>query len=163
MITFSSSGPLERKLRADMAARQATERQAIHARLLRRIELSYRAAEKIREAKRRIMEEQRSREATPKEAVKRIQREVARKHQLKPNDIIVFARNKRLVEARQEAMFRCADETILSYPKIGALFGDRDHTTIIHGVRAHAVRIGLPVEEIPRGLKLTARYGKGLP
>ena len=59
------------------------------------------------------------------------------------------SRNRPEAWARQEAMFlcreMCADPTIhqyrrASYPKLGLLF-HRDHSTIIHGVRAAARRI----------------------
>jgi chromosomal replication initiation ATPase DnaA len=29
----------------------------------------------------------------------------------------------------------------ISWPEMGRLFGGRDHTTVLHGVRAHAARV----------------------
>ena len=53
-------------------------------------------------------------------------------------------REKRFIYARHEAMYLVArDCSRLSYPRIGRMF-DRDHTTIIFGIRAHAKRSGLP-------------------
>lgn len=41
-------------------------------------------------------------------------------------------RSRTLVEARQIAMYLCRELTDLSLPKIGAAFGGRDHTTVMH-------------------------------
>lgn len=47
-----------------------------------------------------------------------------------------------LVRARQEFMFLARAAERWSYPQIGRWLGGRDHTTIIHGMRAHAKRVG---------------------
>jgi chromosomal replication initiator protein len=49
-------------------------------------------------------------------------------------DIIGASRRRPLVQARQVAMYVCRDLTDLSYPEIGRVFGNRDHTTVIHAV-----------------------------
>jgi chromosomal replication initiator protein len=41
-------------------------------------------------------------------------------------------RKRPLVEARQIAMFVMREVTDLSYPSIGEVFGNRDHTTVMH-------------------------------
>lgn len=41
-------------------------------------------------------------------------------------------RSRTMVEARQIAMYLCRELTDLSLPKIGAAFGGRDHTTVMH-------------------------------
>jgi chromosomal replication initiator protein len=44
------------------------------------------------------------------------------------------SRRQPLARARQVAMYVCRELTDLSLPKIGKLFGGRDHTTVLHGV-----------------------------
>ena len=44
-------------------------------------------------------------------------------------------RSRALVNARQIAMYLCRELTDLSLPKIGQLFGNRDHTTVMHAYR----------------------------
>jgi chromosomal replication initiator protein len=44
------------------------------------------------------------------------------------------SRKQPLALSRQIAMYLCRDLTDLSLPKIGAAFGGRDHTTVIHAV-----------------------------
>jgi chromosomal replication initiator protein len=44
-------------------------------------------------------------------------------------------RSRVLVNARQIAMYLCRELTDLSLPKIGQLFGGRDHTTVMHADR----------------------------
>lgn len=49
-----------------------------------------------------------------------------------------------LVRARQAACYRMRAETRLSLPQIGRALGGRDHTTVLHGCRAHAKLLNLP-------------------
>lgn len=50
-------------------------------------------------------------------------------------DLSGSSRSRVLVTARQIAMYLCRELTDLSLPKIGALFGGRDHTTVMHADR----------------------------
>jgi chromosomal replication initiator protein len=50
-------------------------------------------------------------------------------------DLCGASRSRLLVTARQIAMYLCRELTDLSLPKIGQLFGGRDHTTVIHADR----------------------------
>lgn len=49
-----------------------------------------------------------------------------------------------LVHARQEACYWIARMSTLSLPAIGITMAGRDHTTVRHGIIAHARRSGLP-------------------
>jgi chromosomal replication initiator protein len=51
------------------------------------------------------------------------------------DDLCGTSRSRLLVTARQIAMYLCRELTDLSLPKIGQLFGGRDHTTVIHADR----------------------------
>ena len=51
------------------------------------------------------------------------------------DDLCGSSREKDYVTARQMAMYLCRELTDLSLPKIGALFGNRDHTTVMHADR----------------------------
>src|SRR3972149_6419841 len=55
------------------------------------------------------------------------------------------SRRQPLARARQVAMYLVRDLTHLSLPKIGLLFGGRDHTTVLHGVNtvAKAIKVDL--------------------
>jgi hypothetical protein len=74
----------------------------------------------------------------------RIKIEVAAKHGLTVAELMGHSHRRGIVAARQEASYRAAAETKLSYPQIGRLL-NRDHTTILHGIRRHAERHGLPI------------------
>ena len=60
-------------------------------------------------------------------------RAVAAFYVLERDELLGQRRSARIVEPRQVAMYLIREETEASYPAIGALFGGRDHTTVLHG------------------------------
>ncbi len=85
---------------------------------------------------------------------------VARRTGYSREALISTGKTRHMVYARQEAMYLARALTCRSYPEIGRLFGKRDHTTILHGVRAHADRYGLPpVEVVERGYAVRMLFG----
>ncbi len=64
-----------------------------------------------------------------------IMSEVANYFGVSVDDLCAGSRTHVLVTARQIAMYLCRELTDLSLPKIGALFGGRDHTTVMHADR----------------------------
>lgn len=80
-------------------------------------------------------------------SMKTITETVAARYRIKVSDLKGPARYRHVARPRQEAMWlmrqvRWADGTPrYSFPMIGAFLGGRDHTTIIHGVRAHEARL----------------------
>ena len=74
--------------------------------------------------------------------------EIAAKHGLEPDDILSERRGTPIMLARQEAMYLCAQRTTHTYVAIGRAL-NRDHSTVINGVRQHAERNNLP---LPRGM-----------
>ena len=75
-----------------------------------------------------------------------IARQVAAWHRVTVLALRGEGRSRKLVIARQEAFYRCRRELGRSLPQIGNFFG-RDHTTVLHGIRAHASRNGLPMPD----------------
>lgn len=60
---------------------------------------------------------------------------VAKFHNLKSADITGKRRTRALTGPRHLAMFLARQHTGLSFPELGREFGDRDHSTIQHGVK----------------------------
>lgn len=58
---------------------------------------------------------------------------VSKYYNIPQSDIIGAKRNKEIVLPRQISIYLMRKELSLSYPKIGSILGNRDHTTIIHG------------------------------
>ena len=50
------------------------------------------------------------------------------------SELVGPSRKQPLARDRQIAMYLCRELTDLSLPKVGAVFGDRDHTTVLHAV-----------------------------
>ena len=57
---------------------------------------------------------------------------VAEHYNIKQDELFNKKRTQNIAHARQVAMYLCRELADLSYPKIGELFGGRDHTTVIH-------------------------------
>lgn len=70
-------------------------------------------------------------------AWKIITEQMCRKHGITVAEILSPRRDKRLNLVRQEIWYRLTRETTMSLPQIGRRF-NRDHTSILHGVRKHA-------------------------
>jgi len=51
------------------------------------------------------------------------------------DDLTAADRSRTVVTARQIAMYLCREMTDLSLPRIGNIFGRRDHTTVMHAYR----------------------------
>lgn len=68
-------------------------------------------------------------------SVELIQKTVADYFGLKVADLKSEKRLKAFVQARQVAIWLCRDMTSASYPDIGARFGGKDHSTVIHAAK----------------------------
>jgi hypothetical protein len=78
-----------------------------------------------------------------RQTVANILREVALEHGLTVAALIGQGRSRHIAWPRQEAYYRAFTECPhLSYPEIARRIGGRDHTTVLHGVRAHCERNG---------------------
>ena len=88
-------------------------------------------------------------------AWKRIVEEICIKHQVSRAELLSAQRSVRIVAARHEAMYRMKTETTMSLPQIGRRLGNRDHTTVLHGVRRYEAKLRGEVYRQPT-------YGKAL-
>ncbi len=62
-----------------------------------------------------------------------------------------------IAAARQIAMYLCRELTEMSLPKIGAKFGGRDHTTVLHSVRKINEKMGVDRDLFNQVTELTNR------
>ena len=80
-------------------------------------------------------------------------------------DLTGPSRGRHLVQGRQIAMYLCRELTDLSLPKIGAQFGNRDHTTVMYADRkinqllAERRSVFNQVSELTNRIKMQARQG----
>ncbi|MGD8321676.1 MAG: chromosomal replication initiator protein DnaA [Gemmatimonadota bacterium] len=77
----------------------------------------------------------RAREEGPVLSPERIQELVARRWRVKPEALASKRRTKDLTVPRQVAMYLIKETLGTSLVQIGALFGGRDHSTVIHSIR----------------------------
>lgn len=68
-------------------------------------------------------------------SIENIQKTVADYYKLRVADLFSRSRKQQIVRPRQMAMYLTKELTNLSLPEIGASFGGRDHTTVLHAVR----------------------------
>lgn len=68
-------------------------------------------------------------------SIENIQKTVADYFKIRVSDLLSKRRNRSIARPRQVAMALAKELTNHSLPEIGAAFGDRDHTTILHGCR----------------------------
>ena len=68
-------------------------------------------------------------------SVEDIQKQVATHFNIRASDMFSARRARQIARPRQIAMYMAKNLTSLSYPEIGRRFGNKDHTTIMHGVR----------------------------
>ena len=78
----------------------------------------------------------------PRETMRDIIERVADEYGFDYQHMIGPARFGLISRARQDAMHECWRTRRWSLPQIGRAF-NRDHTTVLHGVRAHKRRLGL--------------------
>ncbi len=81
------------------------------------------------EALRDLYSSQTRKEVTPQ----LIMQTVADYYSITVNDLIRQTRRREITVPRQIAMYLTRDMTNLSLPQIGQVFGNRDHTTVLHG------------------------------
>jgi chromosomal replication initiator protein len=74
-------------------------------------------------------------ESTKIISIEMVQKEVANFFNIPVNDLKAKKRHKNIVLPRQIAMYLSRQLTNLSLPEIGAAFGGKDHTTVLHSCR----------------------------
>lgn len=73
--------------------------------------------------------------------MREIAEQVADRYRLTLAELRGQSRARPVSWPRQEAMFLCYKTGRFSLPQIGRFFGDRDHTTVLHAIRAVEKRI----------------------
>lgn len=78
---------------------------------------------------------------SPRAEIQRVIDRIALEHNVTPFDIVSPSRTRRIVKARDQAIYEVACRwPWLSLPKLGRIFGNRDHTTILHALN----KLGAP-------------------
>lgn len=82
--------------------------------------------------------------------INEIKKVVCEYFQISEKDLISSRRDQRIVKPRQLAMYLCKEMVPgASYPEIGAQFGGRDHTTVIHAYRKVETNLDDELYKIP--------------
>lgn len=114
--------------RREIARRNARAMEIAEATALRRERLE-RIAERVKV--------ERDRGSPRMSETERIIRRACRIASVRRMHLMADCRQRHLVHARWFAMYWIARRTPLSYPAIGRILGDRDHTTVMHGKDAY--------------------------
>ena len=83
-------------------------------------------------------------EAKPQQArvtLESLKWEVARDYGVTVEELEGQGRTRSITVPRQDLMWRMVQAKRWSLPQIGRCLGGRDHTTVIHGVKAHQARL----------------------
>lgn len=86
-------------------------------------------------------------EAIPKfPAIIDVLRAVSRHYKMSIANIVSERRTKDITRPRMVAMYLCRELTPRSYPQIGRMMGNRDHTTVMHGANKISSLIAIDSE-----------------
>ncbi len=77
------------------------------------------------------------------------------------DDLYGSSRSQSVATARQIAMYLCRERTSLSLPKIGQLFGNRDHTTVMYAYKKISELIKERRSIYNQVSDITAQLGRG--
>lgn len=80
-------------------------------------------------------------DARPELTVESIQKAICDHYNIKIGDLKAKRRTQNIALPRQVAMYLCRKHTDTSFPAIGAKFGGRDHSTVIHASKTIEQRI----------------------
>lgn len=75
------------------------------------------------------------RDLTSRPTIKKIIKVVAYRYDVTADDILSMRRGRAVAWPRQIVMYLARHMTLRSLPEIGRVLNNRDHTTILHGVR----------------------------
>lgn len=75
-------------------------------------------------------------------------RDVARRYGLAQRDLLDDTRAHNRSHPRQELFYRLRKELGFSLARIGQICGGRHHTTVLHGIKQHCARFGLPMPTV---------------
>lgn len=117
----------------DDVVRRKSEELALRILRRRREEADARAAAELRKLRREAGEEF-------WHTFEVIERRIIRATGVTKRELRSRRRHREISLARQAIMYWCARLTKLSYPHIGKLLGDIDHTTVMHGKRVYVNR-----------------------
>ena len=68
-------------------------------------------------------------------SIEKIQKHIAEHFRIKMSDLLGAKRNRSIAIPRRIAMFLSRELTNHSFPEIGAFFGNKDHSTVIHACK----------------------------
>jgi chromosomal replication initiator protein len=160
MLLEDAYSPLAETLRLEHKARQARYRavairpvrspppppKKTDAELAQELEARQKAKEERIAALRLALLEEYALSTVRSPSMRSIVHIVADAYEIAVNELLSHRRTQRFCLARQVAYYLCKVTTTKSLPEIGMAIGNRDHTTIMYGVRQIAARIAVDDE-----------------